>query len=136
MACPAALPGSGEGIRDALDVATRCGVDSLQITVGPDYEGGDAALELLVTMSAVALGVGDILAVDLSSSTAEIVPTPDDVDVVEVASFEEVAAFEHTSALGWGYRMPTSARLIKRCRRVRFLLISTESSLGRVVSPW
>ena len=51
-------------------------------------------------MSAVVLRVADILAVDLSSSTGEIVPTPEDVDVVEVASFEEVAAFEPKSALG------------------------------------
>jgi hypothetical protein len=53
-------------------------------------------------MSAVVLRVADILAVDLSSSTAEIVPTPEDIDVVEVASFEEVAAFERTSAPGRG----------------------------------
>jgi hypothetical protein len=65
-------------------------------------------------MSAVVLRVADILAVDLSSSTAEIVPKPEHIDVVEVASFEEVAAFERTSALGLGYRMPTSARLIER----------------------
>jgi hypothetical protein len=65
-------------------------------------------------MSAVVLRVADILAVDLSSSTAEIVPTPEDIDVVEVASFEEVAAFERTSAPGLGYRMPTSPRLIER----------------------
>jgi hypothetical protein len=72
------------------------------------------ALELLVTMSAVALRVADILAVDLSSSTAEIVPTPEDVDVVEVASFAEVAAFECKSALGWRYRIPPVARPIER----------------------
>jgi GNAT superfamily N-acetyltransferase len=109
MACPATLPGSGEEIRGALDAAARCGAESLQITVGPDYPGGDAALEELATMSAVTLGVADILAVDLSSSTAEIAPTPSDVEVVVVGSFEEVAAFERTSARGWGYPLPSDA---------------------------
>ena len=72
------------------------------------------ALELLVTMSAVVLRLADILAVDLSSSTAEIVPTPEDVDMVDLASFAEVAAFERKSALGWRYRIPPAARPIER----------------------
>lgn len=109
MACPAPLSGSGDEIRGALDAATRCGAESLQITVGPDYSGGDAALEELAKMSAVVLGVADILAVDLSSSTAQIVPAPSDVEVVEVGTYEEVAAFERTSALGWGYPPPSDA---------------------------
>jgi GNAT superfamily N-acetyltransferase len=111
MACPATLPGSGDEIRGASNAAARCRAESLQITVGPDYPGGDAALEKLATMSAVALGVADILAVDLSSSTAKIVPTPSGVDMVEVETFEEVAAFEHTSALGWGYPLPSVASI-------------------------
>jgi hypothetical protein len=49
------------------------------------------ALELRMTISAVILRGTDIFAVGPSSSTAEIVPTPEDVDVVEVASFAEVA---------------------------------------------
>ncbi|WP_163805623.1 GNAT family N-acetyltransferase [Mycolicibacterium anyangense] len=65
-------------------------------------------MEELATMSAVALvEVFDILAVDLSGSAAATVSEPTDVDVVEVGSFEEVAAFERTSALGWGYPLPS-----------------------------
>lgn len=105
MACPATSPHSRAGIRDALGAAARCGAKSLEITVCPDHPGGDAALEELATMSAVALvEVFDILAVDLSGSAAATVSEPTDVDVVEVGSFEEVAAFERTSALGWGIR--------------------------------
>ena len=117
MACRATLPGSGEEIRGALDAAARCGAASLQITVGPD-PGGDAALEELAAISAVALEVADILAVDLSSSTDEILPAPSDVDVVEVGTFEEVAAFERTSALGWGYPLPSDDDLRSAHRRV------------------
>ena len=118
MACRATLPGSGEEIRGALDAAARCGAASLQITVGPDYPGGDAALEELAAISAVALEVADILAVDLSGSTAEIVPAPSDVDVVEVETFEEVAAFERTSALGWGYPLPSEDDIRSAHRKV------------------
>lgn len=107
MACPATSPDSRVGIRDALDAAVRCGATSLQVTVGPDYPGGGAALEELATMSAVALEVFDILAVDLSGSAAEIVSAPSNVEVVEVGTYEEVAAFERTSALGWGYPPPS-----------------------------
>lgn len=106
MACPATSPGSGSGIRGAFGAAARCGAESLQVTVGLDYPGGDAALEELATMSAVGLEVADILAVDLSGSTAEIVPAPSDVDVVEVGTFKEVAAFE-THVCAW-VRVPTA----------------------------
>ena len=118
MACPATLPGSGDGIRGALGAAARCGAESLQVTVGPDYPGGDAALEELATMSAVALEGADILGVDLSGSTAEIVPAPPDVDVVEVETFTEVAAFERTSALGWGYPLPSDDDIRSAHRKV------------------
>lgn len=117
---PATLPGSGDWIRGALGAASRCGAASLQITVGPDYPGGDAALEELATMSAVALEVADILAVDLSGSTVESVPAPApaDVDVVEVGTFQEVAAFERTSALGWGYPLPSDDDIRSAHRKV------------------
>lgn len=69
-------------------------------------------------MPAVALGVFDILAVDLSSSTAEILPAVSDVEVVEVQTFEEVAAFERTSALGWGYPLPSDDDIRSAHRQV------------------
>jgi len=111
MACPATIPGTGNEIRGALDAAARSGAASLQITVGRDYPGGDVVFDELATMSAVTVGVADILAVDLSNSTAEIVPAPPDVEVVEVENFEQVAAFERTSALGWGYSPPSDASI-------------------------
>ena len=49
---------------------------------------------------------------------AEIVPTPSDVDVVEVGTFEEVAAFERTSALGWGYPPPSDDDIRSAHRKV------------------
>lgn len=118
MACPATLPGSVDGIRGALGAAARCGFESVQVTVGPDYPGGGAALEELAAMSAVALEIADILAMDLSGSIAGFVPTPSDVDVVEVATFDEVAAFERTSALGWGYAPPSDDDIRSAHRKV------------------
>lgn len=64
------------------------------------------------------LEVFDILAVDLSSSTAEVLARALDVEVIEVKTFEEVAAFERTSALGWGYPLPSDDDIRSAHRKV------------------
>jgi hypothetical protein len=68
------------------------------------------ALKLRMTISAAILMGTDIFAVALSSSTAEIVPTPEDHDVVEVARFAEVA--DELCKLGAGRDAPSWR---KRC---------------------
>lgn len=64
------------------------------------------------------LEVFDILAMDLAGSTAEIPPAPSDVKVVEVQTLEQVAAFERTSALGWGYPLPSDDDIRSAHRKV------------------
>ncbi|WP_328835379.1 GNAT family N-acetyltransferase [Mycolicibacterium fluoranthenivorans] len=55
---------------------------------------------------------------DLAGSTAEIPPAPSDVKVVEVQTLEQVAAFERTSALGWGYPLPSDDDIRSAHRKV------------------
>lgn len=100
-----------DSIRSAVTAAARSGADSLQITVGLDYPGGDTVAHVLTTMSAAALGIVDILAMDLSTSPIEIGSLATGVDVIEVQTYEEFAEFERTSALGWGYPMSPRASI-------------------------
>lgn len=99
-----------DDVHGAIAAAARCGADSCQITVGPDYPEGDAAMEVLATVPAVALGITDILARDPSVVPAEILPAPD-VEVREVRTYEQVADFERASAVGWGYPPPSDASI-------------------------
>lgn len=118
MAHPALLPDADHSIRAALDAAARCGATSLNITVGLDYPGGNAAHEALTSMSTRAPDIVDVVAMDLTIALVEGVPVPPNVAVVEVLTHEQVAEFERTSARGWGYSDPSGASIQAAYRKL------------------
>lgn len=127
------VPFSVEAIRGAVAAAARCGATSLDVTVGPDYPGGDAAMDVLAAMSAAPVGVSDILATNPSSARPEALEKRTDVDVVEVQTREQVAEFERTSARAWGHPSPSDEAIEASCRKLEpgsFLAISRGAPAG------
>ena len=64
-------------------------------------------MDVLGSMSAAPAGVFDIVATGAPAPPADVLQGSTDVDVVEVRTREQVAEFERTSALGWGYPPPS-----------------------------
>lgn len=98
------VPSTADALKGAVAAAARCGATSLLVTASPDYPGGTEVMDVLRATSAAPMGVYDVVATD---ATAGVPPRPTDVDVVEVRTHEQVAEFERTSALGWGYPPPS-----------------------------
>ena len=87
----------------AIAFAVACGAHSVQITIGAHRRAE------FVAVGATAVGVTDVVAWDMTTSPPSGVPVPPKVDVVEVKTSDDVAIFERTNALAWGYPRPTAA---------------------------
>ena len=67
--------------------------------------GATEVMDVLGSMSAAPAGVYDIVATGAPAPPADVLQGS--TDVVEVRTREQVAEFERTSALGWGYPPPS-----------------------------
>jgi GNAT superfamily N-acetyltransferase len=100
------VPSTADALRGAVDAVARCGAAALLVTASLDYPGSAELMDVLRAMPSAPMGVDDVVAMD-ASPPAGVLPGPADVDVVEVQTREQVAEFERTSALGWGYPPPS-----------------------------
>ena len=107
MACHANVQEGSQLVTGAVGAAGRCGAASLRITVGSNYPGVGPAVGELTARAAAVVGTADILALDFTTVAPGGVLAPAYVDVVEARTYEDVAQFERTSALGWGYPPPS-----------------------------
>jgi hypothetical protein len=104
MAYRGVLQDRAEIIDGAVKVAADYRAMSLRVTVGPDEPGAEPALpELSTATDITVVATIDILAMDRDGFDSRHTPTPADVEVIEVRTYDQVVEYETTSALAWGY---------------------------------